>query len=183
MVLPLISSSSSSSSRSTRMRNLKNSISTLGVNHFNLGSSGISSKYVPSSEYVPNEYQRNAISFSRTDCTYPLVRSKLLNSRFSHCQRVGFSGIQYIDINDANDFLGFPNCKQGLSSLDIIWFGELNDPVATSKNKIKMTPGTLDVWTAGNIWDMKKIAETTNNGVNKYICSDAGIDLNPNYKE
>ena len=31
--------------------------------------------------------------------------------------------------------------------------------------------------------NMKTIAETTNNGVNKYICSDAGIDLNPNYKE
>jgi len=67
MVLPLISSSPSSSSRSTRMRNLKNSISTLGVNvNRNNFSSAVSSKA-----------SQNGIGvvFNRSNCGYPYFRS------------------------------------------------------------------------------------------------------------
>ena len=180
MVLPLISSSPSSSSRSTRMRNLKNSISTLGVNHFNLGSSGISSKAYKNG---------NGIVYHRSDCFYPNVRAygnggdcwggECSTQPFpGRCDK--FFGMLYFEPGKSI----FPNCNQALSSLDIIWFGVINDPVATSKNKIAGITRRYDWnWSADNINDMKKIAETTNNGVNKYICSDAGIDLNPNYKE
>jgi hypothetical protein len=193
MVLPLISSSPSSSSRSTRMRNLKNSISTLGVNHFNLGSSGISSKAYKNG---------NGIVYHRSSCSYPLVRAygnggdyrgtscnnwidNYFEAAKEHARMGDFKHLSnYMRYRDMpNIFDIFPNCNQGLSIQDIIWFGVLNDPVATSKNKIAGIPSYDWNWSIDNIQDMKTIAETTNNGVNKYICSDAGIDLNPNYKE
>ena len=155
MVLPLISSSPSSSSRSTRMRNLKNSISTLGVNRF--------------TSSLPD------IVYHRSDCSYPNSRAYGNGGDSSDTSCINWIN-HYVKI--------FPNCNQGLSTQDIIWFGVLNDPVATSKNKIagRENDGRRN-WSLGNFNDMKTIAETTNNGVNKYICSDAGIDLNPNYKE
>ena len=158
MVVPLISSPSPSpSSRSTRMRNFKNAISSLGVNLFNFN--------------PPN------VIYNSSNCGYPKFRRYL------------FDGYSYDGGSPCmSDFLSEPNifsgCEQELTIADLVWYGELNDLVATSKNKIAgIRRGGLWIWNSNNFTDMRKIAEKTNNGINQYICGVDGIKLNPNYKD
>ena len=156
MVVPLNSSSSPSpSSRSTRMRNFKNAISSLGVNLFNF------------SDIV--------YSYNSSDCDYPKFRSYSSDGG-SLCMPA-----QQHFLYEPNIFSG---CEQELTIADLVWYGELNDLVATSKNKIAgIRRGGLWIWNSNNFTDMRKIAEKTNNGINQYICGVDGIKLNPNYKD
>ena len=169
VVVPLISSTSSSS-RSTRMRNLKNAISTLGVNHFSF-SSDISSKAGGID-----------VVFNSSDCIYPEFRwyrdggyGSPCANRFSYFLNLFFKASQQLVII-------FSGCEQELTVEDIIWYGELNDPVATSKNKIAGIRQRVD-WSIPTIMDMRTISEKTNNGINKYICGADGVKLNPDYKD
>jgi hypothetical protein len=181
VVVPLISSTSSSS-RSTRMRNLKNAISTLGVNQFSF-SSNISSKAAQNgSGFFANV-------FNISDCDYPEFRDYRDGGNesglFFYCRYSRSEAfLKYYNIYGLSDKVIFSGCEQQLTLSDIIWYGELNDPVATSKNKIAgNTQGRNWNWSIQNIMDMRTISEKTNNGINKYICGADGIKLNPNYKD
>jgi hypothetical protein len=174
VVVPLISSTSSSS-RSTRMRNLKNAISTLGVNQFSF-SSNISSKAARNG---------NGAVFHRSDCNYPEFRGYRDGGNesglFFYCSYSRSEA--FLKFYNLSDKVIFSGCEQQLTVADIIWYGELNDPVATSKNKIAGNTQVDWNWSMQNIQDMITISEKTNNGINKYICGADGIKLNPNYKD
>ena len=172
MVLPLISSSPSSSSRSTRMRNLKNSISTLGVNHF---SSGISSKAA-----------QNGINlvYHRSDCGYPNVRQYCCggNGPGSACD----NHLREVDAKRVADKAIFPECEYGLSFSDIIWFGNQNysDPnfiIDTFRNKMSNTVGIDYNWSEASFGEFKFYANIRDNYQDKYICDSSGFRLNPSY--
>ena len=176
VVVPLISSTSSSS-RSTRMRNLKNAISTLGVNNF---SSDISSKA---------DQNGTGIVYHSSDCGYPNVRN------------YGWGGeLRYYCNNhllgDTTSFFGrytsdkviFPACEQGLSAADIIWYGNqnYNDPnfiIDTVRNKMSNTKGINWNWNEGDLSEFKFYANKKNDFKDKYICNSSGFSLNPDYKD
>ena len=184
VVVPLISSTSSSS-RSTRMRNLKNAISTLGVNHFSF-SSDISSKA-----------DRNGweVVYNRSDCAYPNVR-KYWRGMMFRCNNhpLGINPMGILDTTSSfagrytSDKVIFPACEQGLSAADIIWFGNknFNDPnfiIDTVRNKMSNTKGIDWNWNEYELSKFKSRANQRNDFKDKYICNSSGFSLNPDYKD
>ena len=117
MVLPLISSSPSSSSRSTRMRNLKNSISTLGVNvNRNNFSSAVSSKAARNG---------NGAAYHQSNCGYPYFRSYLCGGDCA-----GFTCDTHLVYTMPNFefnrsiFRGDEIAARDFTWADIIWYAE-----------------------------------------------------------
>ena len=172
MVVPLNSSSSPSpSSRSTRMRNLKNTISTLGVNVNNFSfSSDISSKA-----------DRNGwgVVYNRSNCGYPYFRSYAIggNSNGSAC---GAHVLSCDDITKncaldvfypdwiATDSSSKNNKNESFTYADIIWYAEYDaaahcgpfscdGPVLRSiQNKRSETPAPNNWnWRGINMFDYK----------------------------
>ena len=178
VVVPLNSSSSPSpSSRSTRMRNLKNAISTLGVNHFSF-SSDISSKAAKNGD---------RIVYHRSDCGYPKFRwyRDGGDREGSFCESNPYISRLRAPMTDK---VIFPACEQGLSAADIIWFGNRNydDPnfiIDTVRNKMSNTSVLNFDWDEGDLSEFKSYANKRNNGEDKYICNSSGFSLNPDYKD
>ena len=184
VVVPLNSSSSPSpSSRSTRMRNLKNAISTLGVNQLSYISSDSRS-----SEAVINGV---GMVYHRSDCGYPNVKAYFFGGKLGplFCENYPLSD-DYASFAGryTSDKVIFPACEQGLSAADIIWFGNknYNDPnfiIDTIRNKMSNTKGINWNWTVRELSEFKSYADKRNNGEDKYICNSSGFSLNPDYKD
>jgi len=177
VVVPLISSTSSSS-RSTRMRNLKNAISTLGVNHFSF-SSDISSKA---------DQNGLGVVYHRSNCGYPNVRKYLCGGNCGlYCNNHLLGATASFAGRYTSDKVIFPACEQGLSAADIIWFGNqnYNDPnfiIDTVRNKMSNTKGIDWNWNEGDLAEFKFYANKKNDFKDKYICNSSGFSLNPDYR-
>jgi hypothetical protein len=161
------------------MRNLKNAISTLGVNQFSF-SSNISSKAARNG---------TGIVFHRSNCGYPNVRLYFWGGEwYQSCGSHLLGDTHYFFGRYTSDKNIFPACEQGLSAADIIWFGNKNydDPnfiIDTVRNKMSNTAGIDWNWSEDDLARFKINANKRNNGEDKYICNSSGFSLNPNYKD
>ena len=151
MVLPLISSSPSSSSRSSRMRNLKKSISTLGVN--------ISSKAEDRTGW-----NVGAVVFHRAECGYPNVSKYLAGGRvYVGCDIHLITDLEAdggsLTTRRTTDKVVFRECERGMSFADLIWYGELDYNIETAyRNKIAGKVGADFNWTSNELSEFKNQA-------------------------